>query len=274
MSDNLDLKSKSQTSVSYEGRPSPYAAPALEKGLDIIELLSTEEYGLTRKEISERLGRTVGEIFRMIDCLLRRGFILQAADTFFLSNRLFQLSHNFPPTKRLLHEAAPRMRELAQRCQQSCHLTVLNGTNQLVIAQVDIPDGVGFSVKLGSKLDMLKSASGRVLLAFRDEVEASHLIAQSREAISADALNCTDEAITLIRSRGFEDMKSNQFSGVRAVSYPIFDTNSHAIAALTVPYLARLDDFERPTASAVQALLADAAAQINSAMGTHNALPI
>jgi DNA-binding IclR family transcriptional regulator len=69
-------------------------------------------------------------------------------------------------------------------------------------------------------------------------------------------------------------MKSNQFSGVRAVSYPIFDTNSHAIAALTVPYLARLDDFERPLASAVQVLLAGAAAQINSAMGMNSALSI
>jgi DNA-binding IclR family transcriptional regulator len=203
----------------------------------------------------------------MIDCLLRRGFILQAGDTFFLSNRLFQLSHNFPPTKRLLHEAAPRMRELAQLCQQSCHLTVLNGTSQLVIAQVDIPDGVGFSVKLGSKLDILKSASGRVLLAFRDEIEASHLIAQSHEAMSVEEWKSTDEAFALIRSRGFEDMKSNQFSGVRAVSYPIFDTNSHAIAALTVPYLARLDDFERPTATAVQTILGSAAGRINSAMG-------
>lgn len=274
MNDNLDLHSESQPPVSLVGRPTPYAAPALDKGLDIIELLSTEEYGLTRKDIAERLGRTVGEIFRMIDCLLRRGFILQAADTFFLSNRLFQLSHNFPPTKRLLDEATPRMRELAQRCQQSCHLTVLNGTSQLVIAQVDIPDGVGFSVKLGSKLDMLKSASGRVLLAFRDEVEASHLIAQSRKTMSTGQLSCTDEALALIRSRGFEDMKSNQFSGVRAVSYPIFDTNSHAIAALTVPYLARLDDFERPLASAVQVLLAGAAAQINSAMGMNSALSI
>ncbi|TCQ97310.1 IclR family transcriptional regulator [Neorhizobium sp. JUb45] len=274
MSDTLDLHSKSQRPVPFEGRRLPYAAPALEKGLDIIELLSTEEYGLTRKDIAERLGRTVGEIFRMIDSLLRRGFILQAADTFFLSNRLFQLAHNFPPTKRLLNEAAPRMRELAQRCQQSCHLTVLNGTSQLVIAQVDIPDGVGFSVKLGSKLDTLRSASGRVLLAFRDEAEASHLIAQSRETTNVEELSYTDEALALIRSRGFEDMKSNQFSGVRALSYPIFDTNSHAIAALTVPYLARLDDFERPAASAVQAILADAAAQINLAMGTNSVLSL
>jgi DNA-binding IclR family transcriptional regulator len=162
------------------------------------------------------------------------------------------------------------MRDLAQRCKQSCHLSVLNGTSQLVIAQVDIPDGVGFSVKLGSKLDLLKSASGRILLAFRDQAELSHLTAQSLAAINDAEQSMLEHALDLIRVRGYEDMKSNQFSGVRALSYPIFDVNNHVVAALTVPYVARLDDFERPTASAVQAILCETAAQVNEAMGAAN----
>ena len=44
----------------------PYSAPALEKGLDILELLSKQEAGLTQSEISRALGRSVSEIFRML----------------------------------------------------------------------------------------------------------------------------------------------------------------------------------------------------------------
>ena len=54
---------------------SRYAAPALDKGLDILELLASETEGLTRSEISRRLGRTVGELFRMMVCLEERGYI-------------------------------------------------------------------------------------------------------------------------------------------------------------------------------------------------------
>ena len=38
-----------------------YAAPALEKGLDILELLSTEEAGLSQSEIARRLDRSVSD---------------------------------------------------------------------------------------------------------------------------------------------------------------------------------------------------------------------
>jgi len=40
-----------------------YTAPALEKGLDIIELLSVEDTGLNQSEIARALGRTSAKSF-------------------------------------------------------------------------------------------------------------------------------------------------------------------------------------------------------------------
>src|SRR5271166_1226026 len=142
-----------------------YAAPALDKGLDILELLSRQEGGLTRRDIAEHLGRSVSELCRMIECLARRSYLVQNGDTYMLGMRLFELAHEFPPMSRLLKEALPRMETLAKAVDQSCHLTVLNGPRQIVVAQVDPPEGMGFSVKIGTVLDLQKSASGRVLLA-------------------------------------------------------------------------------------------------------------
>ena len=44
-----------------------YSAPALEKGLDIIELLSDTKSGLSQAEIAKKLNRTVNEIYRMLN---------------------------------------------------------------------------------------------------------------------------------------------------------------------------------------------------------------
>jgi IclR helix-turn-helix domain len=52
-----------------------YAAPALEKGLDILELLASVSEALTHSEIASRLGRTINEVFRMLVCLDERGYI-------------------------------------------------------------------------------------------------------------------------------------------------------------------------------------------------------
>ena len=50
------------------GKRKEYSAPALEKGLDIIEALANEPEGLTSAEISSRLGRPMGQFFRMLSC--------------------------------------------------------------------------------------------------------------------------------------------------------------------------------------------------------------
>src|SRR5881396_1757749 len=54
-----------------------YAVPALEKGLDILELLAREAEGLSLNELARELGRTSSELFRMVVALARRGYIEQ-----------------------------------------------------------------------------------------------------------------------------------------------------------------------------------------------------
>src|ERR1700759_2656967 len=116
----------------------PYATPALEKGLDILELLAKERDGLTKSEIARSLNRTVSEIFRMLLCLERRAYISEAAgDRYVLSLRLFQLVQEHPPTERLLSEALPRMHSLTERVQQSCHLGVLDAGRVVILAQTN-----------------------------------------------------------------------------------------------------------------------------------------
>jgi len=247
-----------------EDRQRLYAAPALEKGLDILELLAGQDGGLTRRDIAERLGRSVGEIFRMIECLTRRSYLVQNGDLYLLGMKLFELSHEFPPMNRLLKEALPRMDALSRAIDQSCHMTVLSGLRQLVVAQVDPPDGVGFSVKIGATLDLAKSASGHVLLAFRPGDESGRLLARAAAAQDRPA---AAKAVAKVARQGFAFMRSRQFSGLEAISYPILDMQGHVIAALTVPYVTRLDEPSRRPASDAQERLAEVAVELNAALG-------
>jgi DNA-binding IclR family transcriptional regulator len=55
-----------------------YTAPALEKGLDIMELLAQEAKPLSMPDIAQCLGRSKGEIFRNLRILEERGYIARA----------------------------------------------------------------------------------------------------------------------------------------------------------------------------------------------------
>lgn len=245
-----------------------YSAPALEKGLDILEMLCRSEQPLPQKEVAQRLGRSVGEIYRMLTCLVDRGYVAQVDDSSYtVTTKLFELSHVNPPTHRLLMEATPIMQRLAKELDQSCHLTVYSQGKQVVLAKIDTPSGMGFSVRAGSELDVLISASGRVLLAFQEDETRMLRIEEALERRPEQANPQIHTLLDTIRTTGFESIPSVQVRGLYAVAFPILDTRGHALAALTVPYSERMDQTRRKSIPEVTQALGLAARELSVRVG-------
>jgi DNA-binding IclR family transcriptional regulator len=256
------------TDIRPETERRSYSAPALEKGLDILEMLCRSDHPLSQKEIAEQIGRSVGEIYRMLTCLVNRNYVAQVDDlNYTITTKLFELSHVNPPTHRLLFEARPIMQRLANDLDQSCHLTVYNQGKQVVLAKVDTPSGMGFSVRMGSELDVLISASGRVLLAFQDEETMKLRIDESLERRPEQANPQIETVLNTIRSAGYESIPSVQVRGLYAISFPILDTQGHAIAALSVPYAERIDQSLRKSVPDVTKALGAASRILSQRVG-------
>jgi DNA-binding IclR family transcriptional regulator len=124
---------------------------------------------------------------------------------------------------------------------------------------------MGFSVRLGANIDLLNTASGHVILAFQgDEVRARTLGAwtlRSRKPIPAGLYRHLNQ----IRRRGCEELASYQVHGVINISYPVLNQHGEAIAAMTVPFLARIGDSLGPLQ--VKEALSQASRTLSSAIG-------
>jgi DNA-binding IclR family transcriptional regulator len=70
-----------------------------------------------------------------------------------------------------------------------------------------------------------------------------------------------------VRACGFASMESVQVRGLFAVSYPILDSQGHAIAALTVPYAERIDQRRRKLIPEVEKVLGAAARALTERIG-------
>ena len=254
------------TVAEAEGRS--YSAPALEKGLDILEMLCHSEQPLSQKDMAQRLGRSVGEIYRMVSCLVNRNYVALVDDSCYaITTKLFELSHINPPTHRLLFEAMPIMQRLANELDQSCHLTVYGQGKQVVLCKVDTPSGMGFAVRAGAELDVLVSASGRVLLAFQDDETRMLRIEESIQRRPGHADPQIENVLDTIRASGYESIPSVQIRGLYAVSFPILETQGRAIAALTVPYAERIDLSQRKSVPEVTEALGAAAHTLSTRIG-------
>src|SRR6201996_6432344 len=128
-----------------------YRAPALDKGLDILELLAATEEGMSQAEIAKALDRTPNEIYRMLDRLTRRHYVVRTnADRYELTLKLFTLVHQHAPIRRLIPLAMPELRDFARMAQQACHLAIYDRGSVVIIAQVDSPGYWGFAIRVGS----------------------------------------------------------------------------------------------------------------------------
>lgn len=216
-----------------------YNAPALEKGLDIIELLSTKTRPVSQSTIALELGRSTSEVFRMLACLEDRGYIARSNDGegLTLTMRLHNLAHNWPPSRRLLEVALPEMRSLAEETNQSCHLGVYNSGQLYIAAQADSPLPVTISVKVTANFQLLRTASGRVLLAYQNKKIAEHWITASNPDLSVEERQVLDQRLKGIRANGVELSESDRIAGLTDISCPILDLQGNALAAITVPYL-------------------------------------
>jgi len=247
-----------------------YRAPALDKGLDILELLAGVEEGLTQAEIAKRLDRSPNEFYRMLDRLVRRGYVTKLeGDRFTLTLKLFGLSQLHAPTRRLASFATPLMRELAQRTKQANHLVVFDRGSAVVIAQHEAPDYWGISIRLGSHISLFDTGSGHVLLAFRSDQERQMMIAEharSREEVKLGAEFY--ERLAHIRERGYEMMASAQTAGVHNLSAPVLAPDGRCIAALTCPYIALVNAPTAPDISQTITMVMKTAGELSVLAGS------
>lgn len=218
-----------------------YAAPALDKGLDILELLSVAADPLSMGQIAEQMGRSKGEIFRMLVALERRGYIRRNADSdrFEMGNRLFELAMRVPPTRNLVATAIRHLETVANELDQSCHLAVLSGSQIVVIARVEAPGEMGFSVRLGYRRRIDHSTSGAVLTAFASSAGRAAIF--ERLGAEYPDFNASDFSAQLeaTSAAGHVRGPSVWVAGITDVGAPVFGETGCAVAALTVPYIQR-----------------------------------
>lgn len=213
-----------------------YNAPALEKGLDILELLASSAEPMSKKQIAEMTGRSVGEIFRVLSVLARRGYVTFNEDSgkYMFSMQMFTVANQYPPQSQLLNIAKPLMKMVSEKVNQSCHVSWYDNQHLVVIGREESPYKMGFSLKIGAKLDVCSSGSGIVLLSFSDELKREKILKQSGatdyEIEQANAL------LNQTKNQGYFIGPSPQISGITNISVPIF-TGSEMLAALTVPYV-------------------------------------
>lgn len=244
-----------------------YTVPALEKGLDVIELLSENAASMSQAEIGRALGRGASEIFRTLSSLELRGYIRRTqAGQYRLTLKLFELSRMHSPYEELLRVALPVMRNLSEMVKETCHLTTLRDGEIVVLAQHESPKPLRLSVEVGSRHSPIATTSGRIMMSAMTDDERTYFLREYTgfEDLPQDVQDMFLTKVRSVRDRGYEIASGERFVGGLDVGVLVGTPTSEIKAALIV---ATLQSAQGPDPEVIRKAVTEAGEKITRLIG-------
>lgn len=223
-----------------------YKAPALEKGLAIIEYLALQPTAQSQSEIAIGLGKSPNEIYRMLASLEAKGYIHRdtISSKYSLTLKLYYLSHRHSFVEKLRSAALQPMKQTSAAIRQPCHLSVLFNDKVLVVAYSKSPRPIAVMIEEGNLYNILTTASGKTLLSFLDDSSREQILHQDSnyQKLSKAQKRDFQKELIHIKKQGYTEMPSSYAQGIVDFSVPIGHTSSGITACLTVSKLLTLED--------------------------------
>lgn len=252
-----------------------YSAPALEKGLDILELLARTGHPLGTRQIADELGRSKNEIFRMVHVLLERNYLQRepATDNLMLSNKLFGLGMQTTRARDLVSVAAPIVERFAEEVHQAAHLVVAHRGETVIIAATSGGADMNFALKLGYRRPLADAHSGLVLMAFQSDATRRQMMAECF-ALMGETPDPTTLSAELerVRLQGSIIHESRDIIGVTDIVCPIVLNDGRAVACVTVAAVSRRSN--PPNFEAMLGRLEIACAEIARELGEYSPMSV
>jgi len=216
-------------------------APALQRGIQILELLANSPQGLSLSDIAANLHIAKSSAFGLCTTLLERDFIQRASDgTFSIGVRIMDLASARLGNSDITMEFHAATKLLGKFREQTAILSVLEGSDVLYIACRNSPDPLGITFRIGMRLPACCTATGKALLATLSNEDVRSLYKHRDITVltrfgvtSIDALLIQLEDV---RSAGYSVDDGETREHMYSVGAPVLEHTGRALAAVAVSF--------------------------------------
>ena len=203
--------------------------PAVERALNILELLRESKEPLSFTQILKRLHISKPTLSRLLFNLRERGYIQHSTATkkYALGLNLLPLGNRVLEKIDIREKAQPFLRELTEKSGETAELGILDNAALLFIDKRESNKSIRLFARIGSRFHKLHaSAQGKVLLTYIPEEDFKKFIKKRLAKVTDHTITNIKklkEDLKKIRKQGygFDDQEVRE--GVRRFAAPIFD---------------------------------------------------
>ncbi|MFP8963118.1 IclR family transcriptional regulator [Streptomyces nanhaiensis] len=253
--------------------------PAVTRALDILELFLDGDGILSAPEITRKLGLPRTTVHELVTTLAARSYLVPVPEQpgrYRLGVRTYQLGSRYAEQLDLAAEGQQVARSVAETCDETVHVAILEGTDVIYIAKVDSTHAVRMVSAAGRRLPAHCTSVGKMLLASLppDELDA-RLPGPGDEPLRAMTENSITspeklrEALAEIRARGVAVERRESNPDVSCVAAPVRDGTGKVVAALSISVpMIRWSEERR---AELEALAVGGAAELSARLGHRGA---
>jgi IclR family KDG regulon transcriptional repressor len=216
--------------------------PAVTRALDILELFLDGDGTLSAPDIVRKLQLPRTTVHELVTTLAARSYIVQVPGQpgrYRLGVRPYQLGSRYAEQLDLAAEGQQVARSVAETCDETVHVAILEGTDVIYIAKVDSTHAVRMVSAAGRRLPAHCTSVGKMLLASLPEPELTARIPDDTELAAMTPNSITDpaalrETLAEIRQRGLAVESRESNPDVSCVAAPVRDRTGQVVAALSI----------------------------------------
>ncbi|MFF5973802.1 IclR family transcriptional regulator [Streptomyces sp. NPDC012769] len=251
--------------------------PAVTRAFDILELFLQSDDTLSAPEITRKLGLPRTTTHELLTTLAARHYLTPVPEQpgrYRLGLRTHQLGSRYAEQLDLAAEGRRVAQEIAETCDETVHVAVLEDLDVIYIAKVDSTHAVRMVSAAGRRLPAHCTSVGKMLLASLPEAELDARI-DGRELAAMTPRSITDHGslrteLAAIRARGTATEHRESNPDVSCVAAPVRDGSGRVVAALSISVPVIRWSEERETE--LTALAARGAADLSLRLGHRTAL--
>lgn len=219
-------------------------APALDRGLAILELLDAAPGGLILTEISAAIGSPKNSASRLVQTLMDRGYVQRddATMRIHLTGKLLRLGQPRMRDVSLVDCALEPMRVLRDWLGETVQLGIPAGDEGVIIEKLESTRAVRIGVNIGLRFPLHNNAPGKVLLACREPKERERTI--TRIPLERSTLRTITtpskllEECERVEKQGFATDFGEADEGIHCVAAPIRDRLNGIVGTVWVSGIA------------------------------------
>jgi IclR family acetate operon transcriptional repressor len=244
---------------------------SLDRGLRILDTLSSESQGLGVTEISLRVAADKSVVYRTLSLLMAHDYVEQdpVSKKYVLGYKVMELAGKRLRSLDLFSTSKPILKEVVRETGEIVVLAVMIGDVLAYLDKEQGPHAVHIASGLGQPIPLHSTASGKAILAHMPD---SELIRLSREK---GLPPITDKTITNfselrthlaeVRANGYAVDDQETYPGIRCVAAPIRNHRGAVLASISIS-----GPIQRVTQANVTVfgdIVMNAAAKISSRLG-------